>query len=61
MTKITLSVAETAQLIGVSTATIYTMARQNEIPHVKVRGRILFHRDMIEQWVRGELQLVEAK
>lgn len=56
MSKITLTVNETAELLGVSTTTIYTMAREGQIPHVRVRGRILFHRDTIEKWLRGELQ-----
>lgn len=53
--KITLSVIEVAELIGVSTATIYTMSRLDEIPHKKVRGRILFHRPTIEQWLMNDL------
>lgn len=54
MTKVTLTVSETAKLIGVSQTTIYSMAREGQIPHVKVRGRILFHKDVIEAWLRGE-------
>ncbi|OAB30195.1 hypothetical protein PMSD_20635 [Paenibacillus macquariensis subsp. defensor] len=54
MQKITLSVNETAEFIGVSTTTIYAMAREEQIPHVRVRGRILFHREVIEAWLRGE-------
>ncbi|WP_337101990.1 helix-turn-helix domain-containing protein [Paenibacillus sp. YIM B09110] len=60
MTKLTLTVNEAAQLVGVSIATIYTMARQGEIPHVRVRGRILFHREKLEQWLRGELEATRA-
>lgn len=52
--KITLSVDEVAKLLGLGKTTIYTMARQNEIPHKKVRGRILFHRQTIESWLGGE-------
>ncbi len=51
MQKITLTVNEAAKLIGVSTTTIYTMARLGEIPHVRVRGRILFHRETFEKWL----------
>lgn len=51
---ITLSVKKVAALIGVSTATVYTMARLGEIPHKKVRSRILFHRPTIEQWLMNE-------
>jgi excisionase family DNA binding protein len=52
--KITISVSETAALIGVSTTSIYAMVREGQIPHKKVRARILFSRDVIEAWLRGE-------
>lgn len=51
MEKFTLSVEEVASALGVSKTTIYTMARQKEIPHTKVRGRILFHKPTIEHWL----------
>lgn len=51
----TVDVKTAAELMGVSTGTLYTMARENQIPHVRVRGRILFHRETIELWLRGEL------
>lgn len=54
MEKITLTVNEVAELIGVSTGTIYTMARLKEIPHKKVRGRVLFHKETIENWLSNE-------
>lgn len=54
MQKITLSVNEVAGLIGVSVNTVYTMVRLKEIPHKKVRGRILFHRETIEQWLAND-------
>lgn len=50
--KITLTVSEVAKLLGVSTTTIYTMARLNEIPHKRVRGKILFHRETVENWLK---------
>ncbi|MFC5532254.1 helix-turn-helix domain-containing protein [Cohnella yongneupensis] len=54
MDKITLDIKEAAALIGVSHTTMYTAVREGQIPHKKVRGRILFHRDTIEAWLRGE-------
>ncbi|AZK48707.1 MULTISPECIES: helix-turn-helix domain-containing protein [Paenibacillus] len=54
MKRITLTVTEAAELIGVSQTTVYAMAREGQIPHTRVRGRILFHRDVIETWLRGE-------
>ncbi|PCD85102.1 excisionase [Lysinibacillus fusiformis] len=47
----TMSVAELAEELQISNTTIYTMVSQNEIPHIKVRGRILFHRATIEKWL----------
>jgi excisionase family DNA binding protein len=49
--KMTMTVSEIAEELQVSTTMIYTMVRQNEIPHIKVRGRILFYRPTIEQWL----------
>ena len=49
-----LSVKEAAAFIGVSTGTIYTMVRCSEIPHFKARGKILFNREVLEAFTRGE-------
>lgn len=61
MKKITLTVKEVAELIGVSTTTVYAMVRLEEIQFFKVRGKILFNREVIENWTLGELpnQLLE--
>lgn len=55
MAKITLSVIEVAELIGVSHTCIYMMVREGQIPFKRVRGRILFHREVVDFWLRGEL------
>jgi len=60
MQKITLEVKEVAALLGVSTGTIYTMVAAKQIPHFRVRGRILFNRQVIEAWTRGELEAKQA-
>ncbi|MEC0329334.1 helix-turn-helix domain-containing protein [Paenibacillus macerans] len=54
MTRITLTVTETAELIGVHRNTVYNLVREGQIPYVRVRDRILFHRDVVEAWLRGE-------
>ena len=51
MEKIALTITETAELLNVSKATLYTMTRKNEIPFSKIRGKILFHKPTIEQWL----------
>lgn len=54
MEKITLTPLEVSKLLGVSRATIYTMVREDQIPHFKVRGKVLFNRDVIVAWTKGE-------
>jgi excisionase family DNA binding protein len=54
MNKITLDVKEVAAMVGVSTACVYNMVREGQIPFVRVRKRILFHRDKVEAWLKGE-------
>lgn len=51
MQKITLTVNEVAALLDVSTTTIYTMVRLGEIPHSRIRSKIVFHRATIERWL----------
>lgn len=47
------SVKETAEYCGVSISTVYDMVRTKEIPHTRVRNRIIFHRDVLDHWLRG--------
>lgn len=51
MDKIALTAKETAEMLNISLTTIYTMARQNEIPHKRVRGRVLFYKPALEKWL----------
>ncbi|MFJ7753189.1 helix-turn-helix domain-containing protein [Peribacillus muralis] len=59
MNKITLTVKEAAELIGVSTNSVYTMVRENQIPHTRVRSKIIFHKEMLESWLKGDLKSVK--
>ncbi|MFS0766186.1 helix-turn-helix domain-containing protein [Peribacillus phoenicis] len=58
MNKITLTVKEAAELIGVSTTSVYTMVRENQIPHTRVRSKIIFHKGMLESWLKGDLKVL---
>lgn len=49
--KAVFSVSELSDYLGVSTDCIYTMVRENQIPFVRVRRRILFYRDSITSWI----------
>jgi excisionase family DNA binding protein len=52
--KITLTVKELESLTGISQSTIYTMVREGQIPHIRVRNRIMFHKPTIEAWLSGD-------
>jgi excisionase family DNA binding protein len=45
MERKTLTVQEIAEHLGVHRDTIYTMVRQKQIPHFRIRRRILFSRE----------------
>lgn len=54
MKRKTLTVQETADYLGVHTDTIYTMVREKQIPHFRVRRRIFFTVNAIEDWIREQ-------
>ncbi|MEX2459716.1 MAG: helix-turn-helix domain-containing protein [Paenibacillaceae bacterium] len=47
----TLTVPDVAQLLGVSTVTIYSLVREQRIPHLRIRSRILFRLESITEWM----------
>lgn len=55
--KVTLTVKEISEMIGISNSKIYEMARMNQIPHIKVGNRIIFHEDVIREWM-GEASVI---
>lgn len=48
-----LSVNDLSELLGVSTDTVYAMVREKQIPHVRIRRRIIFHTESIVDWLRN--------
>lgn len=54
MERKTLTPQEIAAYIGVSTDTIYTMCKQKQIPYVRIRRRIFFHKETIDKWMRDQ-------
>ena len=57
-----LTVKQAADYLGVHTDTIYTMVRKKEIPHFKLRRRIMFSKESINEWIREqEMQSVETE
>lgn len=54
MQRQTLTVKEVANYLGVHTDTIYTMVKLKQIPHLKLRNRILFTKDSIDLWLQDQ-------
>lgn len=52
---ILISVIELSSYLGVSTDSIYTMVREKQIPHMRIRRRILFHRNAIDSWIQESI------
>lgn len=58
--KQTMSVKEAAHYLGVHHDTIYNMVRAKEIPHFRLRKRILFTRTCLDDWIKSkETQMME--
>ena len=52
--KIALSVAEAAELLGVSPPTVYKLIRRADFPAFKVGTRTLISRSKLEEWVAAQ-------
>ena len=53
-----LSVKEAAAYIGgVHPDTIYTMVKRKEIPHFRIRRRIMFSKEALDAWAREQESL----
>jgi len=61
MERKTLTVQEVADYLGVHQDTVYTMVRQKQIPHFRIRRRIFFHKKTIDTWIeKQETMIVQA-
>ncbi|WP_141432448.1 helix-turn-helix domain-containing protein [Bacillus sp. 03113] len=54
----TLTVQDVANYLGVHQDTIYTMVRQKEIPHFRVRRRIFFSLEAIDAWIKDQESII---
>ena len=59
MERKSMTVKEMASYLGVHLDTVYKMARANEIPHFRIRSKILFSKDTVDAWI--EDQQVQSK
>lgn len=46
-----LKVGEVAELLNVSTRTVYALVERDEIPHARVGGQIRFVPDVLDKWL----------
>ncbi|WNS42055.1 helix-turn-helix domain-containing protein [Paenibacillus sp. MMS20-IR301] len=51
MKKVTLTVKEVSEILGVSTGKIYEMVRMVQVPHIKVGNRVFCHEDVLRDWM----------
>ena len=54
MDKLTYSVAETAQVLGVSKPTVYNLIHREDFPAFRIGGRMLISVDGLRDWVLAQ-------
>ncbi|MCY8988333.1 helix-turn-helix domain-containing protein [Bacillus atrophaeus] len=52
MNRTALTPQEAADFLGVHKETIYIMVRNGQIPHFKVRKKIFFRVDSLNEWIK---------
>lgn len=55
--KLTASVSEVAQMLGVGTGLVYELVRTKKIPSIKLGNRILIPRNCVSEMVDNALKL----
>jgi excisionase family DNA binding protein len=55
MEKRTLSVDEVAGYLGLHKDTVYELVKEKKIPHFRLGGRIFFLEDILENWIRKNM------
>ncbi|MBL4974849.1 MULTISPECIES: helix-turn-helix domain-containing protein [Bacillus subtilis group] len=56
MNRTALTPQEAADFLGVHKETIYIMVRNGQIPHFKVRKKIFFRVDSLNEWIKLQEQ-----
>ncbi len=57
--RLTYSVDEAAEALGISRASAYEAIRRGEIPHIKIGKRILIPRSFLESLTKNGIQVTE--
>lgn len=47
------TVKELAEYLKTSTYSIYSLAKSNQLEHVRIGSRVLFHRDKVDEWLKN--------
>jgi len=50
--RLTLSVTEAAEILGVSRSFMYQLVKENKIPSLKLGNRRLIPKGNLEEWIR---------
>lgn len=56
-----MSIEELAEYLKISRSTLYKLAQDSEIPAQKVGKRWRFHKDAIDEWLRGHPEHRQVK
>ena len=56
MEKMTYSIDEVAQLLGISKSKTYNLVRNNEIPHLKLGGRVVVPVTHFNIWLTDSIK-----
>lgn len=59
--RITLTVKEVCEMLGISMTLVYQLVKNNKIPYFRAGGRILFNRDLIVEWSKNPDTFKNAK
>lgn len=53
----TLTTEEVARYLGVSVDMVYIMCREKRIPHFRIGRRILFRKNVINDWITEQMEM----
>jgi len=54
MEKLTYSVKEASECLGICERSLWTLTKQGKIPSIKIGKRVLYSREMLRKFVEGE-------
>lgn len=54
--KMTMTVKEVAEYLGVHEDSIYYLVKEQKIPHFRIKSKILFSQESIDQWIKDQVR-----